>query len=60
MKIKFLTAIAGVNWSARPKQVVEVSYAEGARYIAAGLAVAADASAEAVPGPVTPKKKKRQ
>ncbi|HET9396875.1 MAG TPA: hypothetical protein VFO36_12540 [Nitrospiraceae bacterium] len=38
MKVRFLTAIAGSNWSARPKQVREVPDAEGARYVAAGIA----------------------
>lgn len=38
MKVRFLTAIAGTNWSARPKQVREVSDSEGARFVAAGIA----------------------
>ena len=42
MKVKFLTSIAGPNWSARPKQIVEVQDAFGLRAIAAGIAVAVE------------------
>jgi hypothetical protein len=40
MKVRFLVSIAGANWSARPKQVLDVPALEAARYIAAGIAEA--------------------
>jgi hypothetical protein len=42
MKVRFLQSIAGLNWSARPKQILDVPALEAARFIAAGIAEAAE------------------
>ena len=38
MKVRMLTSIAGHNWSAMPGDEINVSPAEGRRFIKAGIA----------------------
>ncbi len=42
MKVKMLTAMAGMNFSYRPGQVVDVKDAHGKAWIKAGIAEAAE------------------